>query len=358
MKKIPIPSNINWIWNIGFILSTIIIIQTISGIIISINYINNSFTFKKNIIIYYNNNWGWIIRTIHINIPSIIFISIIIHIKRNIYFNSFKNKKIWYSGIILIIIIIITSFIGYILPWRQISYWGIIVITNIISIIPYIGKNIIITIWGNFNINDTSLNRIFILHFIFPIIIIIIIIIHINILHKNYSFNQLGTRNKTDIISFNSYFIIKDIIIINIIILLSINIIINFPIILNNNDNFIKISPINTPSSIEPEWYFILFYSILRLIENKIGGLIISIISIIIIIILPYINTNKFQSSKFYINKKFLLWLTINLILIISLIGYKPINQLYIKINKKLITIFFLTFPIIQISRKITDKII
>lgn len=358
MKKIPIPSNINLIWNIGFILSISIIIQTISGIILSTNYINNFNPFKNNIIIYYNNNWGWIIRIIHMNIPSIIFILIIIHIKRNIFFNSFKNKFIWISGIIILIIIIITSFIGYVLPWRQISYWGIIVITNIISIIPYIGNSIITTLWGNFNINLISLNRIFIIHFIIPIIIIIIIIIHINILHINLSFNQLGTTNKIDIISLNSYFIIKDIIIIFIFLIITINIILNYPIILNNNDNFIIIRYTSTPTSIEPEWYFIIFYSILRLIDNKLGGLTLTIISIIIIIIIPKININKFQSSKFYPTKKFLLWIIIILILSISIIGFKPINEIYIKINKKLIFLYFIIFPIIKISSTKIDKII
>jgi len=259
--NIKTPSNIYIWWNFGSIISLYIIIQIIIGLIISINYIILNNPFISSFFIYYNINFGWILRIIHRNITSLIFIIIIIHIKRNINFNKFLNKYIWIRGIIILIIFILIAFLGYSLIWTQISYWGIIVITNFISTIPYIGKIILNWIWGNFNINIILINRFFIIHFITPIILILLIIIHINILHINKSSNPLGINNNIDLITLNPYSLIKDILIIIIIIYLFINLNFYIPIILNNFDNFNEINYFITPNHIEPEWYFLFFYS-------------------------------------------------------------------------------------------------
>jgi ubiquinol-cytochrome c reductase cytochrome b subunit len=342
--NIKTPSNIYIWWNFGSLISIYITIQIIIGLIIAINYIITNNPFISSFFIYYNINFGWIIRIFHRNITSIIFILIIIHLKRNINFNTFINKNIWIRGIIIIILFIIISFLGYSLIWTQISYWGIIVITNFISTIPLIGKILLNWIWGNFNINITLINRFFIIHFLTPIILILIIIIHINILHLNKSSNPLGINKKIDLITLNPYSLIKDVIIIILIIILFINLNFFYPIILNNFDNFNEINYFITPNHIEPEWYFLFFYSILRSIPNKLRGLIIIFLSIIFFIIFPWNHNLNIQNNKFiylnnYINKIFFF-----IIIFISILGSKIIEYPYENLNFYLIIIIFSYF--------------
>lgn len=353
--NIPVPSNISTWWNIGSIISIIILIQTTTGILLSINY-NTNQPFKEVIIRQINSNFGWIIRIIHRNTVSIIFIIIYIHIIRRTYYNSHKMKSIWVSGRLIIIIIITISFTGYILPWRQISYWGAIVITNLFSSIPIIGKRLTKIIWGNFRINKITLNRMATIHFLTPILIIIIITIHLIILHSKLSNNPLGTK-KIDFIPLNPTLTLKDTTIIILTINLTINLILTIPIKLNNPDNFNVINQILTPNKIEPEWYFIFFYSILRSTPRKTGGIILILISIIILIIKPITQKQKIQSRSFYpINKK-IIWLTLSIIITLTLIGSKPIEQPYTNIRKILISAFFLITSTQELIQKTWDKL-
>lgn len=353
--NIKTPSNIYLWWNIGSSIIIIISIQIITGIILSINYINKNNIFDRSVNIYININYGWIIRLIHRNTTSILFILIFIHITRGIIFKSFVIIKIWITGILILIITILESFIGYSLIWNQISYWAIIVITNFISAIPNLGNKIIKVIWGNFNINIILINRFLSIHFIIPIIIITISLIHLLILHNNKSNNPIGLINKTDIIKLNPIFIIKDIILLTIIIIILININLNKPFIFSNRDNFIIINYFKTPSHIEPEWYFLFFYSILRSINNKIRGLTILIISIVIIILIPKFNKNKFQS--FNPTSKSTIIILIIIILIISIIRTKPVEYPFKEINFLLIKTFFIIFFFIKIINKAWNKI-
>lgn len=354
LKNTYIPLIINSWWNYGFILSIFIIIQITSGLILSIYYrFNNPFINTFNL--YFNVNYGWIIRIIHRNFSSFIFISIYIHIIRGFFFNSSKNKKIWFSGLVIMFILIITAFIGYTLPWRQISYWGIIVITNLISTIPYIGRNILFWLWGNFNINFISLNRIFILHFILPLCIILFILIHLIILHKYFSNNPLGTNKFIDVTILRPYFIIKDLIIFIFLLIIIINFILTFPFLLNNPDNFSSMNYYVTPIHIEPEWYFLFFYSILRSIDNKLNGLLLIIISVIIFFIYPLYIKLKFQSIKLYIYIIIIFSFLINLIILIRWLGAKIIEYPYLQVNKIRIIIYFIIFLIINFYIIIID---
>lgn len=356
--NIKTPSNIYLWWNFGSLISIFIRIQILIGFIIAINYIISSNPFSRSFYIYYNINFGWIIRIFHRNITSIIFILIIIHIKRNIKFNTFFNKNIWIRGIIIIIIFIIIAFLGYSLIWTQISYWGIIVITNFISTIPYIGKLILNWIWGNFNINIILINRFFVIHFITPIILLILIIIHINILHIRKSSNPLGINNNIDLSTLNPYSIIKDNTIFIIIIIIFLNLNFYFPLILNNFDNFNEINYFLTPNHIEPEWYFLFFYSILRSINNKLRGLILIFISIIFFIIFPFIFNLKKQNNKFnYFNNHFnkiFFFLIIN----ITIIGSKIIEYPYENINFFFILLLFNYFLFNLINKKLIKFIL
>lgn len=352
-------SNLYLFWNIGSLIIIIIFIQIIFGFLLSINYFSyNNDIFTNSCIIYYNLNYGWIIRFFHRNITSIIFIMILIHIIRNLIYKNLINKKIWFSGLLIIILLIIISFLGYSLIWRQISYWARIVITNFIAVIPIIGNNLIYLIWGNRFINNNLINRFFSLHFILALIIIIIAIIHLIILHQKRSTNPINLNNKIDQINLNPILIFKDIfLLINLFyFFLMINIII--PIYINNPDNFNPIIIFKTPNHIEPEWYFLFFYSILRSINNKLIGLIITIISIIILFTLPNFNKIKIFNNKFLLKNKLLTLILINVIILISFIGSKISKEPYIKIVKILINIYFIIFIIFYLQKKIINKII
>lgn len=351
-------SNLYLYWNIGSIIIRIIFIQIIFGFILSINYFSyfNDF-FINSCIIYYNINYGWILRFFHRNITSIIFIIIFIHMTRNIIYKNLINNKIWISGLLIIILLIIVSFLGYSLIWRQISYWARIVITNFIAVLPIIGKQTIYLIWGNRFINNILINRFFSIHFIVALIIIIISIIHIIILHINKSINPINLNNKIDQINLNPLLIFKDIILLLIFfyIFLILNIIL--PIKINNPDNFNSIIIFKTPTHIEPEWYFLFFYSILRSIDNKLIGLIITIKSIMILFLLPYLNKTKFFNNKFILINKILTLILINLIILISFIGSKPSKEPYIIIVKTLINIYFIIFFIFFSQKKLIKNI-
>ena len=342
-------------WNIGSLLIIFIIIQIIFGFILSIHYFSLSNNiFFNSFIIFFNFNYGWILRFFHRNITSFIFIIIFFHISRRLIYKNYKNKNIWNSGILIILILIIISFIGYSLIINQISYWARIVITNFLAIVPIIGNNLILLIWGNKFINNILLNRFFSLHFILALIIIFISLIHLIILHIKKSSNPLRINNNIDQINLNPLFIFKDIIIIIIIIFIFLIINIIYPIKINNPDNFNQILIFKTPSHIEPEWYFLFFYAILRSNENKLNGLIIIFISILIWFIIPIINKRKFISNKYFLINKINLLIIILIIIFITFIGTKTSKEPYIYIVKKLIIIYFLIilniFNIIKIN--------
>ena len=268
-----------------------------------------------------------------------------IHIKRRLYFNAHVNKPIWISGLAILLIIIAESFIGYSLIWNQISYWAIIVITNFLSSIPIIGNSIVLWLWGNFKIDKILINRFFSIHFIIPFIILIIILIHLIILHLNKSINPIGIRNKIDLVNLNPIQLNKDFIFFIFIVIIFINLRIFNPFFFNNNDNFIIINYFKTPPHIEPEWYFLFFFSILRSINNKLRGLIILILSIAIIFIIPKVIKNKIQFFHRYgtlVNSTLMFT-----ILIIRILRTKNPEYPYLSFNIILIAFFFLLFPII-----------
>lgn len=351
--------NLYFYWNIGSILIINIIIQILIGFILSMHYFffsNN--LFLNSFYIFFNLNYGWITRFFHRNITSLIFIIIFFHINRNIiYKNYLLNKNIWISGLSILIILIIIAFLGYSLINRQISYWARIVITNFISIIPLIGNKIILIIWGNQFINNILLNRFFSFHFIFSLLILLISIIHLIILHIKKSSNPLNLNNNIDQINLNSLLIFKDLIFILIIINLFLILNIIIPIKLNNKDNFNAIIIFKTPNHIEPEWYFLFFYSIIRSNKNKLNGLITIIFSIIIWFLIPNFNKTKFLSNKFLLINKIIL-INLNIILILTrFLGTKTSKEPYIIFIKIFIIIYFKYFILIIIITKILNKI-
>lgn len=355
---LPTPININYIWNFGSILGIFLIIQIVSGFILSIHYCPNidiAFWSITNII--KDINSGWLFRLIHINGASFYFIIIYIHIRRNIFYCSYKLSSVWGIGIIILLISIAAAFIGYVLPWGQISYWGATVITNLLSAIPYIGDTIVLWIWGGFSINNATLNRFFSLHFILPLVILFIVILHLFALHLTGSSNPLGSNYNNYKISFHPYFSIKDLL--GFYIILFIFIIINFqyPYYLGDPDNFKIANPMNTPTHIKPEWYFLFAYSILRAIPNKLGGVIGLVISILILYITILYN-NKLINNKFNLFNKIYYWIFINNFIILTWLGKQLIEYPFIYINIFFTTTYFLYFFLSFYLRKLWENLI
>lgn len=356
---LPTPSNISSWWNFGSLLALCLIIQIITGLFLTIYYnANIELAFYRVNYICRNVNYGWLIRTLHANGASFFFICIYLHIGRNIYYESFNLKFTWIVGIIILFVLIATAFIGYVLPWGQISFWGATVITNLLSAIPYLGTILVNWIWGGFAVDNATLTRFYTFHFLLPFIILILTIIHLLFLHQTGSNNPLGINRNLDKIPFHPFFLFKDLIgFIIIIILLTILTLIN-PYILGDPDNFIPANPLVTPIHIQPEWYFLFAYAILRSIPNKLGGVIALVISILILIILPFTYNKKIQGIQFYPLNQILFWFIVSTIILLTWIGARPVEDPYVIIGQ-ILTVFYFSYYIFNpIINKIWDKLI
>jgi len=286
------------------------------------------------------------------------FLCIYIHIGRGIYYGSFHFKKTWLTGVIILLIVIGAAFIGYVLPWGQISFWGATVITNLLSAIPYLGTFLVQWLWGGFSVDNATLTRFFTFHFLIPFIILALTIIHLIFLHNTGSNNPLGVNRNLDKISFHPYFTFKDIVGFIIILVILILLILIAPNLLGDPDNFIPANPLVTPPHIKPEWYFLFAYAILRSIPNKLGGVIALIISIIILIIIPFLHSKNFKRLTFYPLNQSIFWIITTNIILLTWIGARPVETPYIIIGQILTLTYFLYFIINPIITKLWDLLL
>lgn len=349
---LPAPINISSWWNFGSLLGLCLSIQLITGIFLAIHYTSDircAFNSVTHIMRDVNN--GWLLRIIHANGASLFFICIYLHTGRGIYYSSYFYHETWTIGVILLFLVIGTAFLGYVLPWGQISFWGATVITNLISAIPYLGTFLVQWIWGGFAVENATLTRFFALHFLLPFIISAIVIIHLLFLHQKGSNNPLGINSNYNKISFHPYYSFKDLFGVIILIFLFLLLCLKAPFILGDVENFIPANPLVTPVHIQPEWYFLFAYAILRSIPNKLGGVIALIFSIAILLILPHSNKIKIKGIQFYPFNQIIFWiLTINVILL-TWIGARPVEDPYIFIGQILTLTYFLYYilsPIIN----------
>lgn len=357
--NLPTPINISYFWNFGFLLGISFLIQFIRGMFLSLHYCpNTEYAFNRIIHIIQNVNYGWLIHNIHLNGASLFFFFIYIHIGRGLYYNSFKLTYTWIRGVSILIISIATAFLGYVLPWGQISFWGATVITNLLTAIPYFGTDITIWIWGGFSINNATLNRFFSFHFILPFILIILIILHLLFLHETGSRNPLGLNSDTFKIPFHPYFSLKDLLSLIIILIVFYLIIFLYPYFLGEPDNFIPTDPLRTPYHIQPEWYFLFAYAILRSVPNKLGGVIALFSSLLILYILPFTAKPKIRSAIFYPLNQIMFWIFINSFFILTLLGRVPIEQPFINLRQLLSIYYFLYFLLLLPLFKFWDFII
>nr|UVV36460.1 cytochrome b B [Nogodinidae sp.] len=355
---LPTPSNISSWWNFGSMLGICLTMQIATGLFLAMHYTPNvEKAFKSVIHITRNVNYGWMMRNMHANGASMFFILIYLHTGRGLYYGSYKLKKTWISGTMIMLMLMAIAFLGYVLPWGQMSFWGATVITNLISAIPYSGNMIVKWIWGGFAIDNPTLNRFFMFHFILPFMLTIMVITHLIFLHETGSSNPIGTKNNIDKIQFHPYFTIKDIMSMTMmftLFLLTINI---FPFITMDPENFMPANPMITPIHIQPEWYFLFAYAILRSIPSKLGGVISLMMSIMILMILPFSMKNKFQSTKMYPMNKILFWTLINTFILLTWIGARPVEDPFISIGQILTIIYFSLFIILPITAHNMDKL-
>nr|ARH54583.1 cytochrome b [Platystomos albinus] len=355
---LPSPSNISTFWNFGSLLGLCLGIQIITGLFLAMHYcpdINIAFNSVAHIC--RDVNYGWLIRTLHANGASFFFICLYIHIGRGIYYSSFSLMETWMIGVTIFFVVMGTAFLGYVLPWGQMSFWGATVITNLLSAIPYLGSTIVQWIWGGFAVDNATLTRFFSFHFLFPFIVTALVMIHLLFLHQTGSNNPLGTQSNIDKAPFHPYFSFKDICGYLIMIFLLIFLNLSNPYLLGDPDNFVPANPLVTPIHIQPEWYFLFAYAILRSIPNKLGGVLALVMSIAILYIIPFINKKKFLSNQFYPLSKILFWSLVSIFLLLTWIGARPVEDPYIITGQLLTVIYFLIFFMIPAFNKIWDKI-
>nr|QRW36369.1 cytochrome b [Megaporus rufipes] len=356
---LPSPSNISLWWNYGSLLGLCLMIQIITGIFLAMHYCANiDLAFYSVNHICRDVNFGWLMRTIHANGASFFFICIYLHIGRGMYYGSYKLIHTWMIGVVILFIVMGTAFMGYVLPWGQMSFWGATVITNLLSAIPYLGTYLVQWVWGGFAVDNATLTRFFTIHFLLPFIIIAMVIIHLLFLHQTGSNNPLGTNSNMDKIPFHPYFSFKDIMgFILMLMFLSILTLTN-PYLLGDPDNFIPANPLVTPVHIQPEWYFLFAYAILRSIPNKLGGVMALVLSILILMILPFSNKKMFQSLKFYPINQILFWIFTMIVILLTWIGMRTVEEPYIITGQILTFLYFLYFIIDPIILKLWDKLI
>nr|YP_009528963.1 cytochrome b [Apis andreniformis]AGI56726.1 cytochrome b [Apis andreniformis]BBC54805.1 cytochrome b [Apis andreniformis] len=341
---LPTPMNINYMWNFGSILGIFLMIQIVSGFILSMHYCPNiDIAFWSITNIMKDMNSGWLFRLIHMNGASFYFLIMYIHISRNMFYNSFKLNSVWGIGILILLISMAAAFMGYVLPWGQMSYWGATVITNLLSAIPYIGDTVVLWIWGGFSINNATLNRFFSIHFILPLVILFMVILHLFALHLTGSSNPLGSNYNNYKISFHPYFSIKDLLGFYLILFIFMFINFQYPYLLGDPDNFKIANPMNTPTHIKPEWYFLFAYSILRAIPNKLGGVIGLVMSILILYI-TILYKSKLMNNKFNLLNKIYYWFFINNFIMLTWLGKQLIEYPFININMFFTSTYFMYF--------------
>nr|YP_010417438.1 cytochrome b [Junonia evarete]ARH11384.1 cytochrome b [Junonia genoveva hilaris]USF17493.1 cytochrome b [Junonia evarete] len=356
---LPSPSNISSWWNFGSLLALCLMIQIITGLFLTMYYTANiEMAFYSVNYICRNVNYGWLIRTLHANGASFFFICIYLHIGRGIYYESFNLMYTWMVGIIILFLLMATAFMGYVLPWGQMSFWGATVITNLLSAIPYLGTMLVNWIWGGFAVDNATLTRFYTFHFLFPFIIMMLTMIHLLFLHQTGSNNPLGINSNLDKIPFHPFFTFKDLIGFIILILSLTLLSLTNPYLLGDPDNFIPANPLVTPIHIQPEWYFLFAYAILRSIPNKLGGVIALVMSILILIILPFTFNKKIQGIQFYPLNQILFWSLITIIILLTWIGARSVEAPYIITGQILTILYFSYFIINPIFNKMWDNLI
>jgi ubiquinol-cytochrome c reductase cytochrome b subunit len=346
----PTPINLNYFYGFGSLAGIMLVVQILTGIFLAMHYtphIDLAFNSVEHIMRDVNN--GWLMRYTHANGASFFFIVVYVHIFRGLYYGSYitPREALWCSGVIIFILMMATAFMGYVLPWGQMSFWGATVITNLFSAIPLVGKDIVDWLWGGFAVDNPTLNRFFSLHFTMPFVIVGAVLIHLVLLHEVGSNNPLGLTLKTENIPFYPYFYTKDLFGLMVLFFVFFTFVFYYPNTLGHPDNYIEANPMKTPLHIVPEWYFLPFYAILRSIPNKIGGVIGMFGSLIILLTIPFTNSSEIRSTAFRPIFKVSYWLLVVAFLLLGWVGQMPVEYPYTEIGVISMIYYFAFFLVI-----------
>lgn len=348
----PTPKNFNYFWNFGALAMISLVIMIVTGVFLSMNYVaNTNLAFDSVERIMRDVNYGWLIRYVHQNGATMFFIVVYIHMFRALYYGSYKAPRelLFMLGVVIFLLMMATAFMGYVLPWGQMSYWGATVITNLFSAIPFVGEGIVTWLWGGFSVDNPTLNRFFSLHYLLPFMITGVVFLHIVALHITGSNNPLGidVKSPQDTLPFHPYYTAKDSIGVCVFLLVFSLVVFFAPNFFNHPDNYLPANPLVTPAHIVPEWYFLPFYAILRAVPDKLGGVILMFSSIAILFVLPWLDTSPVRSARFRPIYKQLILVFVAAFLLLGVSGAKPPDGIWVVIARVCTAYYFLHFLVL-----------
>nr|AAV85641.1 cytochrome b [Pyrilia pulchra] len=357
---LPTPPNISTWWNFGSLLGICLMTQILTGLLLAAHYTaDTSLAFSSVANMCRNVQYGWLIRNLHANGASFFFICIYLHIARGFYYGSYLYKETWNTGIILLLTLMATAFVGYVLPWGQMSFWGATVITNLFSAIPYIGQTLVEWAWGGFSVDNPTLTRFFTLHFLLPFMITSLVLVHLTFLHESGSNNPLGISSNCDKIPFHPYFSLKDLLGFMIMLPLLTTLALFSPNLLGDPENFTPANPLATPPHIKPEWYFLFAYAILRSIPNKLGGVLALATSVLILFLSPFLHKSKQRTMAFRPASQVLFWTLAANLFILTWVGSRPVEHPFITIGQLAsLTYFTIILILLPIISSLENKIL
>jgi ubiquinol-cytochrome c reductase cytochrome b/c1 subunit len=348
----PTPRNLNYWWTFGGILTVVLMVQIVTGIVLVMHYTPSSAAaFDSVEHIMRNVNYGWLLRYIHANGASMFFLAVYVHIFRGLYYGSYKEPRevLWILGVILFLLMMATAFMGYVLPWGQMSFWAATVITNLFSALPLVGEPIVTWLWGGYSVDEPTLKRFFSLHYLLPFVILGVAMLHIWALHVVGQNNPAGidVKSNKDTVAFTPYATIKDSFALICFFILFAYLVFYLPNYLGHSDNYIPANPLQTPAHIVPEWYFLPFYAILRAIPSKLGGVIAMFASIIVLVFVPWLDTSKVRSARYRPLYKQFFWILLAVCIGLGYLGAKPAEGIYVIAARILTAYYFLHFLVI-----------
>ena len=349
----PTPKNLNYWWTFGGILTFCLLTQIITGIVLAMHYVAHAdLAFASVEHIMRNVNYGWLIRYIHSNGASMFFLAVYIHILRSLFYGSYKSPRevIWIIGLMIYLLMMAAAFMGYVLPWGQMSFWGATVITNLFSAIPFVGESITTWLWGGYSVDNPTLNRFYSLHYLLPFLIFGLVVLHIWALHVPGNNNPIGIdvkKNSNETMPFHPYMVMKDLTALLVFIIIFLWFVFFAPNVLGHPDNYIEANPLVTPAHIVPEWYLLPFYAILRAIPSKLGGVIFMFSAIFILMLLPWLDTSKVRSAIFRPIYKKLFWVLVFVVILLGYLGAKPPEGIYLILSRLATAYYFIHFLIL-----------